>query len=205
MSAPAPPTVSPAARPPPVFIGVSGKRCAGKDYFATRFASYMAEAHNKVSKIIMIASNLKLDFCRQRNHDFQRLMNDRAYKDSVRAELTAFSREVTARDPDYWCRLWRQAIAAVTNEGIDILICTDIRFKGAIPVVRGLVPKAYFVRINTSNAVRERFGWKYEPALDDNVSETDCDAYTGWDYAFENLGTQEPIEAACVALLAFVL
>jgi len=46
------------------------------------------------------------------------------------------------------------------------------------------------VRITCREEIRQRFGWKFDAAVDGHFTETDLDNYDGsWDYEIDNEGT----------------
>ena len=70
-----------------------------------------------------------------------------------------------------------------TNPTIYIV---DVRYKFEIDYYRILNIPLVLIRINVDDRIKKKRGWKFDPKIDNDDSETNLDNYHNWDYIFEN-------------------
>lgn len=160
-------------------IVISGKRGVGKDRFARELLQVLPNA-----VIQSLANTFKRIFAREQGLDADRLISDRAYKEQHRAAMNASFEQFHREQPLLCCRE-----ALQVDSSFDWLIIPDMRLQSDIDACREMAD-IITVRIEASDEVRQRFGWRYDANIDQHWTETDLD-YAAFDYVIVNDGTPE--------------
>jgi diphosphomevalonate decarboxylase len=143
---------------------LSGKRYSGKSTLAAACA-----AQHPV-QLVTLSAALKADYWRT-----QGLPKDasRATTEAHRARMIAHGEAKRRADPYHWCRLaWAEGVRAAPRT----LLVTDARRPEDLAFFRACCGACTHVRLAPSDAERARRGWVYDPAVDDDRSETGLDA-----------------------------
>lgn len=177
-----------------IFIGLSGKRGAGKD----TFAKILKSSSDKVFEIKSLAESFKRLFAQHAGLDFERLMNDRDFKEQHRVQMNKFFEEANKADPGKWAKY----LVSNIQKGVNVVIVADVRLKTDVAALKKHCSKVFFVRIETENAVKEKFGWKFNEVVDAHFTETNLDDFESWDFVLKNDGTKECFENASKELIS---
>ncbi|KAF9248239.1 CAZyme family AA7 [Penicillium roqueforti] len=133
--------------------GVSG---AGKDYCADIWVSVFLEHTQKMimARAVSISDATKREYAAATGADFNRLLQDRGYKEEHRPALTAFFQNQVRHRP----RLPEEHFLNVVNGAGDVhvLLITGMRDEAPVAAFSPLVPGSRLleVRVNSSKAAR---------------------------------------------------
>lgn len=146
----------------PTFILLSGLRFSGKNYIANRITRETGWAQASFADAVK-------DECAARyGLDAARLKNDREYKEQHRTKLIELGNTRRAEDPDYWVR---RVYDTHNTPGAVYVLC-DYRFPNEAAFLRSMKACVITVRIQASDDIRRERGWKPDPAVDTDISET---------------------------------
>lgn len=166
--------------PQAVVLVFSGKRKCGKDYTTDII---MERLTGDVCEIRRLSAPLKKAYADEHGLDYERLLSADSYKEQFREDMIVWGVKRRAADPGYFARL--------TCEGASkpVLIISDARRSSDVEHFLshpewGSITKT--VRIVSSDATREKRGWKFTPGVDDVDSETGLDGYENWDFVIHN-------------------
>jgi phosphomevalonate kinase len=173
-------------------ILISGKRCAGKDTFAQVLKKYLEEKQNKFVHLTHFADECKRLFASQSGTDYQRLLNDREYKEQHRAELTNFYTKSKTDNVLMFCEGITGQLKAMDPHKQNVVIVSDLRHQFEVAYFKkfnqdhpDMIKQLVLVRIEANNSVKELRGWKLS-AIDSDTTEIDLDQFTGWDLKCDN-------------------
>jgi len=116
--------------------------------------------------------------------DYNRLQNDRHYKEQFRLEMVAHHKSRNDIDP-----LWaiKQVVTNAIEERKQIILLSDLRTHEDLISFHNLIDSAPFlIRINAKDSARLTRGWDPHPQKDALHTEVDLDNYTNWDACFSN-------------------
>lgn len=158
---------------------LSGKSGHGKDYFAEILKDNLIIRGQKVLTI-HFADCVKMFAKTYYNWD-----GDKS-RPKGRALLQYVGTDLMRKyDPDYWCRIVGEFLAAADND-FDIALIPDTRFPNEIEVVHKYCPQAKTIRVQRWTAENEPY---VNPALTNvqlqHPSETSLDNYQ-FDYLINN-------------------
>lgn len=170
-----------------VVILVSGKRCSGKDYVA-RVLKRELESHGLTVQCEAFGTQVKVEYAKKYGLSIERLCEDRAYKERHRQGLIDYAMAKREQDNGHWADvLWRNLTAQP-----DVLIITDWRFLVEWDRVRAWPVTTYYtVRVETPKHQRQMWGWFPNVTVDSHISEKDLDYFEGFDFIFNNTGSEE--------------
>lgn len=151
-------------------VVLSGKRYAGKDALA---AIIQQQHPNWV--ITPIAQACKAEYAETSGADFDRLMNDQAYKELHRKGIIQVADNRRHENPEHWISL-----TLLKHQDCPGVIISDMRFMAEYNYIRAQHPEARFVRVVASEEVRMTRGWKYDSKIDDSPTETCFDEWRSW-------------------------
>lgn len=164
-------------------IAICGKRCVGKDTFADSLLPQLEAEGFKVERR-SLASVFKAFFARENNLDYDRLLNDRNYKEQHRAKMISAFDLWYAAKPSFCCE---KVLSDLTNLP-DILIITDVRLCSDLEFLAQNT-KLIKIKLAATDAVRIKFGWKFDVKIDHHWTETDLDCLSDSDFiCIENPG-----------------
>ena len=166
---------------PKVLVLISGKRGVGKDYISDLLRSIMVEDEGlRVHRTALGNMNKRL-YAESAGIDLDRLMSDRAFKESHRIAMVAHHTEMNKRDPE-WC------VKAVLKsaQGHDIMILSDLRTYEDLKWFKSQKIPIVVLRISASDAVRSKRGWDPCPIKDTLNTEVSLDEYVGWTACWDN-------------------
>lgn len=160
---------------------ISGKRFAGKDTLA-RLLVEAAGRRGVTLATYAFAGESKRMFASARPEiDLARLLDDRAYKETWRPQLTQFTVESLAADPLVFVREVMRRIEAPA-------LITDLRLRLELDHLRA-VCEPHVVRITRSDEHRAASGWQFDAAKDTHHTETELDEPALWSEVVPNDGT----------------
>ncbi|KAM3177397.1 hypothetical protein ACTXT7_004657 [Hymenolepis weldensis] len=159
------------------FIGISGKRKCGKDYFADHLRKEIMDRLGKTAAIIHISEPIKRAFAEKQNLDLEELMSSSEYKEKFRRHMVRWGEAQRRKDPTVFCR---KALEYLVQDSLfkpTYVIIADCRrpsdleffssFNGEIPLLH--------LRISASPATRRSRGWIFFRGIDDAESECALD------------------------------
>lgn len=179
-------------KPRNMFFAISGKRFSGKDYFSTVFEKKLTSLMPLANvKILRLADELKKLFAENFDLDYQKLLLSRAYKETHREKMTSFYFKSIQEDYLIW---GKKIIDSIKNckseEKLNIFILADLRHKFEVKFfkeeLKNLGFKMIFIRIESSDEIKEKRGWKFIEEIDENITEKDLDDFLQWDFVLEN-------------------
>lgn len=165
-------------------LAISGKRFSGKDTFAGALRRHALGAGVSLELHAFAAESKRLFADTRGDVDLGRLSTDRAYKESLRPELTRFTVDAIARDPLVFCRAVADRIAAAGSPSL----VTDLRLRLEIEHLRSRFDLRV-VRLARPDARRAESGWRYDPTADEHPTETELDDPSLWHELVVNDGT----------------
>ncbi len=155
-------------------IAISGKRCSGKTTLSEEIKSINIK-NNINTKIIHIADKLKENFCKDMKYNLDKMMNDRNYKDTYRAELIAYDLVYKSKNGETcWIYDVVQQIYEDTTQ--QVFIIPDLRRQYEYRFLENAFNNIQFVRIKVPDSIRISRGWVLSE-VDNHISETDLDDY----------------------------
>ena len=77
-----------------VVVGLSGKRGSGKDFFGAVLKEFLEDTLSVKVETRSLANSFKGVFAAHAGLSFERLLNDREYKETHRREMNAFFSEI---------------------------------------------------------------------------------------------------------------
>jgi phosphomevalonate kinase len=173
---------------------ISGKRFAGKDTLA-RLLVLAARRRGVTLSTYAFAGESKRMFAAARpDLDLARLLDDRAYKELWRPQLTQFTVESLAADPLIFVREVMRRIA-------EPAVITDLRLRLELAHLRA-VCDPHVVRITRSDSLRAASGWTFEAAKDTHHTETELDDPSAWNEVVANDGSEAELGARADELLS---
>ena len=178
---------------------ISGKRFSGKDTFAALLQKE-AQDHGVALELYAFAGESKRLFARQQEAqgvdvDLDRLLNDRAYKEALRPQLTRFTVDAIAADPLVFCR----EVARRIETSRAAALITDLRLRLEVEHLRTRFA-LHVVRLRRSDEHRAAAGWRADPAVDAHHTETELDDPSWWSEVIDNDGTTAELAARAAAL-----
>lgn len=209
----APATVGAEAIRPPerpqVYVLISGKRTAGKDYVAEKISQSWAKMRAMRNRghcaVFQLADVVKRKFTQVKGLDAAKLSSqdaaDRAYKEEHRQALTEFFSlylqqfDSAQERVNHICSGVVQSVRDSGGdqngtEGIACVCVSDVRAPAEMAWFEEKDPphvsNVFRVRVEASDETRARHGWTYEAGKDDDPTETGLDAYSNWDMVFNN-------------------
>ena len=178
---------------------ISGKRGAGKDYFAS-LLQHLTDGQQTVH-VVPTAHFAKCEFADRSHYSLDRLLHDRAYKEEHRSALIAWAeyQKATVR-PTYWIERAAVEYRRLANQHAKpcVIAVPDFRFQCEYEyLIEHLVPEFHVVtvRLDAPVEVRASRGVAPNPSADAHVSECELDAFTLWDHCVCNDGTTQGDEA----------
>jgi len=168
-------------------ILVSGKRCVGKDFIIKMLQTQCKGIHTNSQFYT------KKDFCRDNNLSFNAFITDRNYKEKYRKKLIDYYNEKIKDEP----HIFDMQVVKGIPKDFSGYIFIDIRLSSQIDFFKQHFDNVITLRINTSDNIRGRRGWKYDEVIDQGKMETDLDDYS-FDFVFNNdHGTNNTILELC--------
>jgi len=180
-----------------LFILVSGKRCAGKDFVGEQMAQVLDKLMRRQGgcHVTTLAASIKRMFATENNLDFDKLISqdraDRDYKEQYREALTQFW-ESRRPSLDWICSgLVRNGVTEQSDPPAAVMI-TDWRSPMELQWFTQRGFKLMTVRVECDDDARARRGWIPEPAKDNHATEVAMDSFKGYTLTFDNSvdGTQ---------------
>lgn len=172
-----------------MLVCISGKRFSGKD----TFAGFLLEAARRrgitLASYAFAAESKRMFAASRPGVDLARLLDDRAYKEQLRPELTQFTVDAIAADPLVFCR---EVVRRIDAAGTHALI-TDLRLELELEHLRSRSP--HVIRIQRPDASRAAAGWSYDAAKDTHHTETELDDPAMWSEVVDNAGTLDELAA----------
>lgn len=159
---------------------VSGKRAVGKDTFCSALSILLKDSGIN-GTVLALADIPKIEFCKDRNLNFNKFMTNRAYKDKYRKAFIDFAELAKIDDEFVWCK---KAIQSVKK--CDVIIVSDLRYPIELKFFKTFYEKQFnTVRIEADDNVRKERGWTFIENIDTHLSETGMDR-EHFDYVIEN-------------------
>ncbi|XP_064608717.1 phosphomevalonate kinase-like [Liolophura sinensis] len=180
--------ISTGAKKPQVIFVFSGKRKTGKDFITDLLRNRLKDER---CAILRLSGPLKEQYAKDRDLDFQKLLDASSYKEKYRADMIVWGEEKRKQDPGYFCRL------ATSGKGSEkpVWIISDARRKTDVDYFREHYPKeTVTVRITADLAVREKRDFVFTAGIDDAESECGLDEGVEWDEIIKNNGGQSDLD-----------
>ncbi|KAI1061056.1 hypothetical protein LB507_010162 [Fusarium sp. FIESC RH6] len=129
--------------PQKLVVLVTGKHAAGKDYCANIWASQI-KRHDYSSHVVCISDVTKREYAASTGADLNRLLQDRDYKETHRASISAFYQAQLEEQP----RLGQiHFLDAVKSSDVDVLFITGLREEAPVSKLWHLVPNVRLVDV----------------------------------------------------------
>ncbi|KAH7174664.1 uncharacterized protein B0J16DRAFT_375471 [Fusarium flagelliforme] len=138
--------------PQKLVVLVTGKHAAGKDYCANIWASQI-EQNGHSSHAVCISDVTKREYAESTGADLNRLLEDRNYKETHRASLSAFYQAQLKQRP----RLGQDHfLDTVKSSDVDVLLITGLREEAPVSTLWHLVPNVRLVdvRVDANDETR---------------------------------------------------
>jgi phosphomevalonate kinase len=180
---------------------ISGKRFSGKDTLAACLDRAASVRDLSLASYAFAAESKRLFVAAQASRgvavDLARLTVDRDYKESWRPQLTQFTVDALAVDPQVFVR----AVAARIDDDPRPTVITDLRLLLELDFLR---PRYALVvaRVVRSDAARARSGWAFDAAKDGHRTETELDDPTLWTVTVDNDGSVSDLDLRATELLS---
>ncbi|MFO0662154.1 MAG: hypothetical protein U0165_20320 [Polyangiaceae bacterium] len=177
--------------PRKLVLAISGKRFSGKDTLAAAIEKQAARRGLALRRRAF-ADACKQAFCRSLEVrgvqlDPTLLSTDRNTKEAWRPELTRFTEEQLAVDPQVFAR------QILDEDHAETVLISDLRLRTEIECLIS-ESQPIFVRLTRSDASRAASGWVFTPGVDTHRTETELDTWNGWDEQVTNDGTLEALD-----------
>ena len=154
-------------------IVIAGKQFSGKDVVAGIILDILPDF-----KHVALSRAIKTEFEEQKNITLKEIERN---KHLYRAELIELGNKRRAEDPDYWIK---KVLAEKGN-----IIISDLRLKYELKTFKKL--NAISIRIESSREERAKRGHIVQ---ENDLTETELDIVTNWDFIIENNGDLEALE-----------
>lgn len=161
---------------------ISGKRTSGKDTCTDIIKKYF-EAEGLNVCVISFAKILKECFCRDKNYDFDRMLNDYKYKEERRDEMTLYFLEMRKEKGEYF--FCNYLMEYIDQSHHDMYIISDLRLRSDLEMIEKSTYSKYIVRVNATEDSKRQRGWTPKEC-DKEFTETDLDECTRFDIIFDN-------------------
>ncbi|EXJ60439.1 hypothetical protein A1O7_04591 [Cladophialophora yegresii CBS 114405] len=170
---------------PKLIILVTGKSCAGKDYYADVWVSVFTSCTNKTltARTVSISDALKLEYAVATGADLDFLLGDRAYKEQHRPALTTYFQERVRQNPQLPKKHFLEVVHGA--EDVDVLLITGMRDEAPVAALSHLVPDSRLleVRVQASDQMRRArqgcHGGKYDGDNNNQNSRENNDSNSG--------------------------
>ena len=156
-------------------IVLSGKQFSGKDVVASIITDILPDF-----KHVALARAIKTEFEKQKNLTLKEIERN---KHLYRAELIELGNKRRAEDPDYWIK---KVLAEKGN-----IIISDLRLKYELKTFKKL--DAISIRVESGREERAKRGHIVQ---ENDLTETELDTVTNWDFVIENNGDLATLEKA---------
>ena len=185
-----------------LYILLSGKIGCGKTTFGLLAKQCFPEQIN----VCHFADKAKELFCKKYDYDFNRILNDREYKESLRNELIKFAQdEKTIYGKDVWAKILVQG--TMNNNGI--IIIPDLRFYeelnyfisnkcpwSEVPKDKSIPHICPFVTIRIN---------RQDLSVNNHFTETQFDDYEHFDYTINNDGTLDDLRVTVKDIISDII
>lgn len=155
-----------------LFILISGKRAGGKDYCAKKLsqAALALDPPIGMSRVAMGDWSKRL-YAEENKIDFDRLMNDREFKEQHRAGITRLYEEKISQDRGFF---HKKALAACNEFGTQVILITDARVPFDVAFFEQNAD-CITLRIHADDETRKLRGWDGPNDKDNHDTETGLD------------------------------
>lgn len=165
-----------------LFIMISGKRAAGKDYTAKRIKAALWSRGIGAVRVSMGDESKRLYADETPGVDFYRLLKDREFKEQHRDGITRLFRARIAEDSEYF---HSTALRRSDATPAPVVLITDCRFKFDLDFF-ARYHDILAIRINANDAARRKRGWTPNASKDADDTETALDHFKGWDLVYDS-------------------
>ncbi|KAG9194018.1 hypothetical protein G6011_04053 [Alternaria panax] len=139
---------------PKLIILVTGESGVGKDYCAGVWVSSFSEQddnalhsrHGTRAQVVRISDATKREYATENGADFNRLVEDREYKEEHRSDLTAFYKKQLRRRPRLPKEHFLGVVRAV-HKDVDVLFITGMRDDAPVASFSHLVPESRVIEV----------------------------------------------------------
>ncbi|KAF2971324.1 hypothetical protein GQX73_g2285 [Xylaria multiplex] len=143
---------------PKLIILVTGESCAGKDYCAGLWASFLKNADATPTSltvhVVSISDETKRAYADATGADLGRLLHERAYKEEHRQALTTFFQDQVHKRPqlleDHFMNVVRSA------KDVDVLLITGMREEAPVATLSHLVPASRLIEVRVQASEETR-------------------------------------------------
>lgn len=171
-----------------IAILFSGKKNVGKDYLAELLIQYAWEAEGLHSAAFACADSCKLEFSQCAGLDFNRLINERNYKEQHRVAMTIWYHRAITENPNRFRQIViRKIQKEMFNQDLDFVVIKDIRrlddlkFFFTHPLLKTIT-----IRIESLLQTRIDRGLIIDEYSREDITETELDDYQSWHLILNN-------------------
>jgi adenine phosphoribosyltransferase/phosphomevalonate kinase len=140
---------------PKLIVLVTGESGAGKDYCADVWVSIFSKlqgnasssSHGLRAQAARISDVTKREFAETTGTEFSRLLEDRAYKEKYRPELTAFYMEQVQKRPQLPGEHFMKVVHEAAIADVDVLFITGMRDEAPVASFAHLVPESKLIEV----------------------------------------------------------
>lgn len=155
--------------PKPIIL-VTGESGAGKDFCAEVWLTTIMHSHKSLTaRIVSISDMTKQEYATVTGADIGLLLNDRAYKEQHRSELTAFFQRQVQKRP---CLLEEHFLKVVHSEAdVDVLLITGMRDAAPVAAFSHLVPDRRLLEVYVQATEKTR---QFRRGCQSNIVSNGC-------------------------------
>lgn len=182
-------------------VCLSGKRFSGKDTLARLMVEAARRRGIELATYAFAAESKRMFAAARPEIELARLLDDRAYKETWRPQLTQFTVDALARDPLVFVR---EVMRRIEEAGDRPALITDLRLRLELDHLRGRGHgrgTPHVVRLLRSDARRAASGWSFDAAKDTHHTETELDDPSLWTATIDNNGSEADLAAHADALI----
>ncbi|CAK1356880.1 Adenine phosphoribosyltransferase [Cercospora beticola] len=163
---------------PKLIVLVTGEHGAGKDYSAAVWVSVFGSSTHKglTARTVSISNATKREYAEVASADYNRLLEDRKYKEQHRGSLTAFFENQLHLRPQLAEEHFMKVVSDA--EGVDVLFITGMRDEAPVAAFSHLVSHSRLLEVKvkaSKETQRARRGFLEDDDDDSNDTATDED------------------------------
>lgn len=163
-----------------VVIAISGKQRSGKDTLAKILNDVLTNY-----TVVPLAKTLKEQYAEEHNTTVAYVEDRKNKMPNMRRALIDYGAKYREKDVHHWVK------AALKHDGN--IIIPDLRFVDEVDYICDNVDRVVLVRVEATRELRATRGVL---SNESDASETDLDAFDGWDIVVENNGDLERLQQA---------
>lgn len=132
---------------PKLILLVTGESCAGKDYCADIWVSFIRSAHKSLTaRAVSISEAIKREYAAATGADLSRLLGNRTYKEQHRSALTTFFQEQVRKRPRLPEEHYLDVVYGAVD--VDVLLITGMRDEAPVAALSHLMPDSRLIEVH---------------------------------------------------------